>query len=211
MSHAEIEAFFSTYVGWMRRDIEREIDIASSGRDAGNLLCALGLLVYTEALGRLRRATFDQANFQARDTEANFNDMFDRLDSHEYGRWRQQEWKAQFPTTSVYELLRCGLVHEYLPKVDSVIHMGAYEGRGVEIERGEVVFYVVPYYRHWDAEATQLLADLRQHPAPVFPPSYIKMPLATATGGTLGIVSGSSVASGSDPRAWPTDWRKPKS
>jgi hypothetical protein len=43
----------------MQEDIAREVGIYHSGQ----LLCALGLVVYTEVLGRVLRWNDDQANF----------------------------------------------------------------------------------------------------------------------------------------------------
>jgi hypothetical protein len=217
VSLTDIEFFFNEYVKWMRRDIEREIEWAADGRDAGNLLCALGLVSYTEALGRVRRANLDPA-FKPGDTEANFNETFDRLDDGEYGRWRANEWRARYPMTSVYELLRCGLVHEYLPKIDAKIHMGPEQRRGLELEGDTLVFYVVAYFRHFCIEADRLLADLRKEQQARVPSPYLKRVLQVLRASPT--VSGSSVASGTSGavastnpdglRKWPEDWRKPK-
>lgn len=49
----------------MRADVGREIAWFKSGHDAGNMLCGLGLVVYTEVLGRLRRWNFDCTHFRA--------------------------------------------------------------------------------------------------------------------------------------------------
>ena len=67
---AEIDAFFNDYVyGFIAGDVQREIDRARSGLPAGNFLCALALLCYTEVLGGVQRGTLargeGRANFEA--------------------------------------------------------------------------------------------------------------------------------------------------
>jgi hypothetical protein len=58
VSHAELDAFFDDYVyGFIAGDVQREIDRARSGLPAGNFLCALALLCYTEVLGGVQRGT----------------------------------------------------------------------------------------------------------------------------------------------------------
>jgi hypothetical protein len=72
-----VELFFGVYIQWMRADILREIEWAKPERSrlrrlfrelplrrgSGGLLCALGLLVCTEALGRVWRWNFDHDDF----------------------------------------------------------------------------------------------------------------------------------------------------
>ena len=70
VSQAEIDIFFNDYVyGFIAGDVQREIDRARSGIPAGNFLCALALLFYTEVLGGVQRGTLapgeGRANFEA--------------------------------------------------------------------------------------------------------------------------------------------------
>lgn len=211
MGLTEIETYFSTYVRWMRDDIDREITWASRGRPSGNLLCALGLLVYTEALGRLERANLG-SSLQAgtEQPQRNFETMFDRLGGGSYGTWRVA-WEQRFSETSVYEVLRSGFVHEYRPKVPGKIHMGLEAKRGVEYVDGKgLEFYVVPYFRDFSIAADELLRDLRVASTPlVVPDPHLKLgPNAIYTGSPVVGVSGSSVASTGDPSWWPEDWRR---
>lgn len=206
MAHADIERYFDQYVHWMRRDIRRELAWAKweirfnprRKRGAGNLLVALGLLVYTEAIGRLRRWNFDRASFYRadgrEDPESNFIAAFDRLGGGAYGTWRL-DFKRQFPDTSVYEVLRSGLVHEYRPKVISRIHLGFERRLGIEDEPGgRLSFYCVPYYRHFVREAQALAADLRQHPDPSLPPAHLRVQNAIYVSSGAGPVPGASIA-----------------
>jgi hypothetical protein len=62
VSQAEIDIFFNDYVyGFIAGDVQREIDRARSGIPAGNFLCALALLCYTEVLGGVQRGTSHRA------------------------------------------------------------------------------------------------------------------------------------------------------
>ncbi len=51
-SRAEIDGFFFYVEKFMLADVRREIIQARNGEPAGNFLAALGLLCYTEALGK---------------------------------------------------------------------------------------------------------------------------------------------------------------
>jgi hypothetical protein len=63
MSKADVDNFFREYVtGFMFVDVQREIDRARGDQDAGNFLCALALLCYTEVLGGIRRNTLAPGN-----------------------------------------------------------------------------------------------------------------------------------------------------
>lgn len=215
---AEVAVFFDTYVRWMYDDIEREIELEKRTRSAGNLLCALGLLVYTEALGRVRRWHEEHSEFFTdagqEQPARNFMAAFRRLDGGNYGNWHDV-WVQRYPGTSVYEILRSGLVHEYRPKVRSRIWFGHEQPFGIEETTDEhgplLAFYIVPYLRHFQAEAAQLratiaVADQATMPQPFIrrpdslPPSLLSVPQVHS-------VSGSSVASGPDLSALTEDER----
>lgn len=215
MAHEDVDLFFTKYVAWMRRDIEREIEWERQNKDAGNLLCALGLLVYTEVLGRVRRWSDDPERFYLNGRERpeqNFVAAFDRFDGGNYGVWRQ-EWEARHNgETTIYEVVRSGMVHEYRPKAPSWIHFGHERDRGLveELEDGAPVlkFFIVPYLRHFGAEADVLRQELAGRSNPTLPPTHLRQknaiytgPVVTiAAGGAVSssVVSGSSVASGPD-------------
>lgn len=212
MAHDDVDLFFTKYVAWMQRDIGREIEWERQNKDAGNLLCALGLLVYTEALGRVRRWNEEQASFYLdghEQPELNFIAAFDRLDGGKYGVWRRQWEDRHYRETSIYEVVRSGMVHEYRPKAPSWIHFGHDRDRGLleEMEDGAPVlkFFIVPYLRHFDAEARALRQELADCLSPTLPPAHLRVqnsiyagPVVTHDpGGTVSnsTVSNSSVAS----------------
>jgi len=57
MTSSEVKTFFEEYVmppkGFIYCDIKREIDLARSGSQGGDLLAVLGLLSYTEFMGNV--------------------------------------------------------------------------------------------------------------------------------------------------------------
>ncbi len=57
MMSSEIERYFNKYIlspkGFIYCDIKREIDLAREGKSGGKLLAALGLLCYTEFMGKI--------------------------------------------------------------------------------------------------------------------------------------------------------------
>ena len=114
---------FSEYVfEFMDADIRREIQMAevSEGHTwlglgeppwptgGGNLLAALGQLCYTEFLG-----SFISGKTK-RHARRNFESFFARL-----GPCYEELAKAH----DVYEIFRCGMVHEYAVKRDCTIYM----------------------------------------------------------------------------------------
>lgn len=52
-------------------DIQREIDLAKSNKNAGNFLCALGLLCYTEFAGKI----MSDGKYNS---SQHFNDFFEK-------------------------------------------------------------------------------------------------------------------------------------
>lgn len=220
MARADVQEFFGEYVRWMKRDIGREVEwFETTGQDAGNMLCAVGLLIWTEALGRVLRWNFDRAAFCDGDgreipqPKRNFDAMFDRLNGGEYGRWRR-EWELEHFDTSIYEVLRSGMVHEFRPKVPAVFYMDAKQPRGVDWRPPRLWFFVIPYFRHFGAAADELYDELMSRGSePSLPEAhFVNGPNAIYAGpvvGTLPLVSGmatavvtptSSVASGGDYR-----------
>ena len=128
-------------------DVEREIQLAKvSARDSGqralrrlrilpgggNFLAALGLLCYTEFGGKLV--------FKRRAASANFNAFFDFLGA---------PYKTLRAKHDVYDILRCGLAHEYYVKQSCTIAMASGSaGPGLRIDpHGHFTFVVEAYSR----------------------------------------------------------------
>lgn len=134
----------------------------------GNLLAALGLIAYTEALGRVR--LWNRTHRHGGNEEC-FLAFFNEMDGGRYGAWRDR-WEDAHPTTSLYEALRCGLVHEYRPKVDSGFWIEPGADLGLDEVDGRLIFKVEPYYRHFCAEVDRLYAELMAAADPEIPPPF---------------------------------------
>jgi hypothetical protein len=159
MSKADVDSFFREYVtGFMFADVQREIDSAREGQDAGNFLCALALLCYTEVLGGLRRGTLAPGNGRL-----NFECFFREL-GPEYGQLLDNGVDA-------YGLLRCGMAHEYLIKGRATVSMlKGVEPCGVAVApNGHYYFTVERYFESFQAAALKLRADLMAQPSPSLP------------------------------------------
>lgn len=118
-------------------DIKREIDLARSGRDAGNFLCALALLCYTEFAGVIKY----QKKKKSGDywSKENFNCFFDDL-GQEYKFFRQNH-------SDIYNNLRCGLTHGYFPKeLSTIVMLKDSAPMGVLYKNGRYFFVVEKYF-----------------------------------------------------------------
>lgn len=111
MSKQDINQFFAEYVfGFMFSDIQREIDLAKSGCNAGNFHSALGLLCYTEVLGSIKQTSLSTKKKPT--PKSNFDAFFADLGSN-YAAFAQ--------TVNVYDVFRSGMAHEYLVKRNCAI------------------------------------------------------------------------------------------
>lgn len=184
MSQQDIDDYFAQLPQWMKNDIGREIRLAIATRGehrgmleqlgllgGGNLLAALGLLAYTEALGGIR---YWNAYEKHGKPELCFLAFFDAMEGGSYSDWRLA-WEARHCDTTLYETLRCGLAHEYRPKIASAFYIA--DGAPFALDEdaeGRLIFRVEPYFRHFSAEADRLHEELRQLPDPQIPPPYFK-------------------------------------
>jgi hypothetical protein len=151
MNVESLAAHFDAYIlQFIEADIQREIDLARSGKGGGNLLAALGLLCYTEFLGGLKRAIF--AHGEAR---KNFDAFFQTLGP------AYQELATK---VNVYDVFRCGMAHEYLVKQACTVAMlnGEVEPPCgiVETSDRRYVFIVEKYFRDLMVAARALRAQL---------------------------------------------------
>ncbi len=160
MSHAEIDAFFNDYVyGFIAGDVQREIDRARSGLLAGNVLCALALLCYTEVLGGVQRGTLARGEGRAK-----FESFFAALGT---------AYEAlQKGGLDVYSVFRCGMAHEYFVKGEATVAMlKGVEPAGIaQAPSGRYFFCVERYFEDFIAAARRLHAQLLSRARPVLPP-----------------------------------------
>lgn len=148
MNHRE----FAQAKRFIFADIEREIHLAyASDTDdykavasklgiplgGGNFLAAIGLLSYTEFAGKLK---YNRKKKNGRDhTSENFNLFFDDL-GPDYKQFRALG-------VNVYDIFRCGLVHEYYVKTNCTIYICRNNHQiGIGKESGGKFFFVVETY-----------------------------------------------------------------
>jgi hypothetical protein len=191
-----IDTLFTTYIfGWMCADIEREIQWARESKSAGNALCALGLLSYTEAMAYLLPSSRRPGNGSRQHFDAFFRELgpyyANLLDRGEF---------------NVYDVFRCGLSHEYFVKQTCTIAMlnttpGSIEVKGSRINEGltekhaptyllakpvecalgcvpngSYYFVVEKYYQDFRAACERLYHELKSlSHTPLLPVSYNAM------------------------------------
>ena len=110
----DTKELFENYIfGWMCRDIEREIEWARRGDDGGNALCALGLLAYTEFMGRFL-SNISYVRHPLKSDKDKFNAFLSYMGS-------EYEPLVFRKNLDVYNIFRCGLAHEYFIKRDCTI------------------------------------------------------------------------------------------
>lgn len=160
VSRADVESYFKEFVfGFMQEDIAREVRLAESRQGAGNFLCALGLLVYTEAIGRI-----GLTSSSGRD---NFNWMFDKM-GDDYADWRRSR---EDPTTeSVYTIFRNGMAHGYLTKRNcKVIMLGEAQPAIGRDPDGTYFIFVQAYFRDFMKACRTVYDDLMAQADPQIP------------------------------------------
>lgn len=131
---------------FIKADIERELQLADLSQDknyieavkpfnqnlgGGNFLCAMALFSYIEFLGKIK---YSNKKSNGDDfASKNFNDAFDELGTY-YKTFRQSH--------NVYDIFRCGLVHEYYVKKNCEIAMlGDKNFNGLGIHK--MVYYII--------------------------------------------------------------------
>jgi hypothetical protein len=160
VSHAEIDAFFNEYVyGFIAGDVQREIDRARDDEPAGNFLCALALLCYTELLGGVQRRTLARG-----EGRTNFETFFAALGPAYDG--------LQRGGLDAYSVFRCGMAHEYFVKGEATVTMlKGVEPTGIaQAPNGRYFFCVERYFEDFMVAARQLHAQLRADPHATLPP-----------------------------------------
>lgn len=118
LTRKQVLAIFDQYISeFIFNDIERSIHAGT------NFLTALGPMSYTEFVGGLMSCNAGQRGH----AERNFYEAYNRLgpayadfDRTVRRRFRKRKTKPR----NVYDVIRCGLVHEYFIKKNFVIAQG---------------------------------------------------------------------------------------
>lgn len=134
-------------------DIQREINLAYLAENTelkvilenaginggGNFLAALGLLSYTEFVGKIK---YGKKSGSRDSASGNFNAFFNDLGSY-YKEFNSGLDKKK----NVYDIFRCGLAHEYFVKDSCTIYMLEKQGlHGVGIDENDNYYFVVETY-----------------------------------------------------------------
>lgn len=167
MSREQIQRIFEHNVfTFMERDIRREVELArlpstcarcGTQPGGGNFLTALGLLSYTEFLGSFTTGKFGQG-FARRNFEGFYGRMGDG-------------YRLFGETLNVYDVFRCGMVHEYTVKQSADVAML----RGAEAcglgrhPNGRLFFVVERYLDDFMAAARALYEEVMSSPRPQLP------------------------------------------
>ena len=164
MSREDVEYFRAEFYDRMVRDIDREIAWQRTNPNAlaGNVLCALGLVVYTEVLGRVAIQQLEGRQPRNRDAF----DAFLRRMGAAYDAWRRA-WERKH-RRSVYDALRNGLAHEYVPKVGSKVwfYFEPQEGFGLgEESEYPLVLKMRPYFDDFRKAGDALMGELTKKTA----------------------------------------------
>lgn len=165
MSRAEIELFYSEFYARMVRDVRREVDWQRDhpGEMAGNILCGLALVVYTEVLGRVAIEQLERR--YAKSNPHAFNVFVDRMGGGTYAVWRKK-WEKRHAPLTLYDLLRNGLVHRYVPMKASTKFWFYFEEQqtfGLDEEpEFDLVLKIRPYYDDFCRAGEELFRELRE-------------------------------------------------
>lgn len=136
--------FFDTFVyGFMCHDIEEAIKAKT------NFLVALGLSVYTEAMGGLVTGRFKDSRCSGR----NFRAFLPYLG---------QSYVSLDTQIDLYRKVRCGLAHEYFVKGQSTIcvRFDPPIAPGIVYQNGAILFAVENYYRDFRNAINKYLDEL---------------------------------------------------
>jgi hypothetical protein len=149
----DFEVFFDSYVhNFMLRDVSREIAAAQRGEDAANFLCALGLLCYTEVMGRWVPGA-------SRGSRNAFEAFFKRLGPS----YEQFICSGEDP----YDFYRNGMVHTYLAKGRCEVAMldnpASPVPTGVVVSGGQYAFVVERYFRDFVVASARLYKERLGH------------------------------------------------
>ena len=127
-------------------DIEREIALARDGSGAGNFMCALALLCYTEFMGGAKRG-----KFQRSEARRNFESFFADLGV---------EYTSLTRAINVSGVFRCGLAHEYFVKEDCTIYMLGDKQPGLGMDGNRYYLVVEQYFKDFKKAVQALETQL---------------------------------------------------
>jgi len=151
MNNPEVERYFNEYIlppkGFIYSDIQREISLAHSGNAGGNFLAALGLLCYTEFMGKMilkgQKSSGDHFNAFFRFMGKDYTQLID------------------VKKVDVYGIFRCGMVHAYFARNCDIKMLNNNYSAGIVIKpNGKYLFIVEKYFEDFINACGQLYNDM---------------------------------------------------
>ena len=157
MKNQEIKRYFDEYVfGFIKADIQREIDLAHSNDSGGNFLTALGLLCYTEFMGNMvlkGKGSFTK-QFKA----------FFCLMGEDYKQLIHEK------EIDVYKIFRCGMAHTYFAKDCDIKMLNDNYPAGIIIKPdGKYIFIVEKYFEDFMNACKRVYDDMIADQDPYLP------------------------------------------
>ncbi len=159
---SEIERYFNEYIlpskGFIYCDIKREIDLARAGNSGGNFLAALGLLCYTEFMGKI---VLKNKESYTKQFKAFFSLMGD-------------DYKQLIDTKEidVYKIFRSGMVHSYFANDCDIVMLNDNYPSGIIVKPdGKYLFTVEKYFEDFMNACQRLFDDINSGKEDVYLPS----------------------------------------
>jgi len=151
MTLLEAEKYFNEYIlppkGFIYCDIKREIDLARAGKSGGNLLAAIGLLSYTEFMGKILLKNNGSYTKQFK--------AFLQLMGEDYKRLFEEK------ELDVYKLFRSGMVHSYFANDCDIKMLNDDYPSGIIIKTdGKILFVVEKYFDDFVIACQKLYQDI---------------------------------------------------
>lgn len=155
MPSSEVEKFFRKYVlpprGLLYHDIKPQIDLARSGKAGSGLLPALGLVSYTEFMGKVLLKNDGSYTKQFR--------SFFRLMGEEYAHLIDNK------EIDVYAFFRSGLVQSYLSGSCEIRMVDDNAAAGIILQPdGSYIFIIEKYFNDFLDACRKLQDDMLADP-----------------------------------------------
>jgi hypothetical protein len=155
MPSSEVEQFFKKYVlpprGLIYQDIKQQIDLSRSAKTVNGLLVTLGLISYTEFMGKILLKNDGSYTKQFR--------SFFRLMGEEYARLIDNK------EIDIYAFFRSGLLQSYLSGNCEIRMSDEHAAAGIILQDdGSFVFIVEKYFEDFLDACRKLQDDMLADP-----------------------------------------------
>ena len=149
---SEVEKYFNEYIlppkGFIYRDIKREIDLARAGKPGGGLLAAIGLLSYTEFMGKIALKNKESYTRQFKTFLGLMGENYKRL--------------VNDKEMDVYKIFRSGMVQSYFTNDCGIKMLSDNAASGIIIQPdGKYLFIVEKYFEDFMSACQRLFDDIK--------------------------------------------------